>query len=196
MAAAFLFLRASAKFSSLCITPQSRAAVLMLWCWGRAVNESPVEGRVIQLFMYMRSHPDDNHYVRIHPLRCLFLCHILLGDRSLWSMCRPSTPSVAVLSPKRCPCLYGIQQNKRIWPIPESLYCLDEITFVFVLTHSYSSFQLCRRWSLRIYLLSGVLRLTQIQDLHFFHTARVSCSIISSAAARRRTRWTSRRLQT
>lgn len=33
---------------------------------GRAVNDPPVEGRLIQTFMYLRSCAEDNHYA--HPL--------------------------------------------------------------------------------------------------------------------------------
>ena len=83
------------SYNSQCISDKSLQVTSVLgavptFCyWGDAVNESPVEGRVIQLFMYMRSHPDDNHYVRIHPLHCLFLGQFCLELGPVWPMCCP-----------------------------------------------------------------------------------------------------------
>ena len=45
----------------------------MRWC---AVHMPPLEGRLVQLWLYGRSHPDDNHYA--HPIDIVVLVDLNL----------------------------------------------------------------------------------------------------------------------
>ena len=43
---------------------------------GCAVHMPPLEGRLVQLWLYGRSHPDDNHYA--HPIDVVVLVDLNL----------------------------------------------------------------------------------------------------------------------
>lgn len=57
-------MRAAMHYEVVATVPPARSSKPSVHC---AVNDAPSGlGRVIQLFMYLRNHPDDNHYA--HPL--------------------------------------------------------------------------------------------------------------------------------